>query len=573
MSEFFENSDSLERCEQRSIDCSLLEGGGQIVRNSLSLGAIFQCGVTLAKIRHNRSNPGLSNQHLVVAQLIQELSNGTLLGATLRSVELQFDPASGVLQNPVELFKDVGSAGSVTLVLQALLPCLLFCALFRSDLFIGAAAPLPKSISLLNMVGGTNVSASPPIDHAQRILLPILAQMGLHASLTVNRRGYYPVGGGRVSVSAQPVVPSQIRALHAVRPGKIIATDGVVYGNGPHFTAEVVASFKDYFTPKLIAFFEARDLHIAASSAREKGIFQSPASTTSGVKGASGTTGAGVVADAGESLATTHAFLPSGGGGTVEEAWTPPVIEEAWWWYCRRDGGGRGGTGGGRGGGGTGRKEGGGTGTGRGRGRGGGKLNPHSVFGVQLSFTVTKTGTAAAACVLSTEGECSTNDAAGDVTLLPISVNIMCEGKAAGFVSHEQVTARLLAQLALVVDSGACVDEFTADQLIIYMCLAAVVQARRSGTGAGAGAEGGTEGGAAAGAAAVGKCFGALLCAPRVDARVEIETAAAASEPLLLEESSLHVEAAAHIAALFTGCRVTIEEQAGTRCRLISVWR
>lgn len=45
------------------INGSILEGGGQILRNSVSLAALLQKPIRIENIRAGRSQPGLKNQH------------------------------------------------------------------------------------------------------------------------------------------------------------------------------------------------------------------------------------------------------------------------------------------------------------------------------------------------------------------------------------------------------------------------------------------------------------------------------------------------------------------------------
>ncbi len=102
------------------------EGGGQLLRTSLSLAALLGESVRITDIRAGRAKPGLRPQHLTAVQAVARISGAEVEGADLGSRELVFKPRS---LRGGDYFFDVaektGSAGAVTLVVQALLPPLL----------------------------------------------------------------------------------------------------------------------------------------------------------------------------------------------------------------------------------------------------------------------------------------------------------------------------------------------------------------------------------------------------------------------------------------------------------------
>lgn len=171
------------------LDGSYGEGGGQILRTALSLAATLEQPVHLADIRAGRVKPGLRPQHLTAVLALARITNAEVSGAELHSRELTFRPRR--LQPGRYLFdvaEKTGSAGSVTLLAQALLPPLL-------------AAGRPSSLTLQ---GGTHVAWSPPAHYLLHVFLPALAQLGAKVEVTLNRWGWYPRGGGEMGLEIQP---------------------------------------------------------------------------------------------------------------------------------------------------------------------------------------------------------------------------------------------------------------------------------------------------------------------------------------------------------------------------------
>jgi RNA 3'-phosphate cyclase len=166
------------------------EGGGQLVRTSLSLAALLGEPVKITGIRAGRAKPGLRPQHLTGVKALAQISRAEVEGATLGSRELTFKPRT---IKSGDFFFDVaektGSAGAVTLVSQALLPPLL----------AGRAA------TTLTIRGGTHVAWSPPVHYLMHVFLPALAELGANVTLTLARWGWYPRGGGEIRLTINPV--------------------------------------------------------------------------------------------------------------------------------------------------------------------------------------------------------------------------------------------------------------------------------------------------------------------------------------------------------------------------------
>ncbi len=182
------------------IDGSYGEGGGQIIRTAVALSAVTGTEVTISNIRSNRPKPGLKAQHMTAISTAADMTGARVSGLKPGSTDLTFSPGdiSGGHYNI-----DIGTAGSITLLLQCLMP-------------VASAAQEPVS---LDITGGTDVAWSPPIDYMAHVLLPVLSAMGLKCSIDLYRRGYYPRGGGRVTAVIHP------SALRAVDLDKETETD------------------------------------------------------------------------------------------------------------------------------------------------------------------------------------------------------------------------------------------------------------------------------------------------------------------------------------------------------------
>ncbi|MGR8932566.1 MAG: RNA 3'-terminal phosphate cyclase, partial [Gammaproteobacteria bacterium] len=94
---------------------------------------------------------------------------------------------------------NIGTAGSCTLVLQTILPALL----------------MAKEDSRITLTGGTHNAMSPPFHFLQRAFAPLLARMGANVDLQLNRFGFYPAGGGEMSViikAGGPLMPLHLES-------------------------------------------------------------------------------------------------------------------------------------------------------------------------------------------------------------------------------------------------------------------------------------------------------------------------------------------------------------------------
>lgn len=161
------------------------EGGGQLLRTALALSAIVGTPFRMTDVRGGRPEPGLRPQHLAAVRVLADICDAGIGEIDVGATELVFEPGeprAGTYE------VDIGTAGSVTLLFDAVLP-------------LAAAIDAPLAVRAR---GGTDVRWSPPMAYYRRVKLPLLRRHGVPAAVDVDRPGFYPDGGGVARLSLGP---------------------------------------------------------------------------------------------------------------------------------------------------------------------------------------------------------------------------------------------------------------------------------------------------------------------------------------------------------------------------------
>jgi RNA 3'-phosphate cyclase len=192
------------------MDGSFLEGGGQVARTSVGLSCVTGKPVRISRIRENRPQPGLKAQHMKGIEAAARLCGGKVRGLSIGSKSVEFSP--GKIKGG-SLSVNVGTAGSVGLVLQTLMI---------------PAIHAGKGVEI-HVTGGTDVSWSPTIGFIQNVKIPVLEKMGCSVRVELRKRGYFPKGGGEVSVF---VKPSELKPLDLIEKTNPVRACGVSHASG-----------------------------------------------------------------------------------------------------------------------------------------------------------------------------------------------------------------------------------------------------------------------------------------------------------------------------------------------------
>lgn len=196
------------------LDGNYGEGGGQIVRTALALSALTGKPFEIDNIRKGRCRAGLKNQHLYAIKTLSEICDAKAEGVKLGSEKIRFFP-SAIKAGDYKV--DIRTAGSITLVLQALLLPLIFA----------------DKKSSIRLKGGTSGKWAAPIDFFRYIILPQIKEFYEDIEVNVEKRGYYPAGGGKVKIKIKPryKLTDDIPEFNLTEQGELISIEGISHAS------------------------------------------------------------------------------------------------------------------------------------------------------------------------------------------------------------------------------------------------------------------------------------------------------------------------------------------------------
>jgi RNA 3'-terminal phosphate cyclase (ATP) len=170
------------------IDGSTGEGGGQILRSALTISTIIKKPVKIINIRTKRNNPGLRHQHVTTIKLLSKLFNINIENVRLGAewINIIFDKKDIEINKDIPNI-DIGTAGSIPLLLQTLIPTI---AISQQNIVI-------------QLTGGTDVKYSPTIDYIKYVMKDAFSKIGIFFNINVIKRGFYPNGKGIVNINIQ----------------------------------------------------------------------------------------------------------------------------------------------------------------------------------------------------------------------------------------------------------------------------------------------------------------------------------------------------------------------------------
>ncbi|MBI4019256.1 MAG: RNA 3'-phosphate cyclase [Candidatus Aenigmarchaeota archaeon] len=230
------------------IDGSHGEGGGAIVRLSVAFSAFTGKSCQIERIRAGRKNPGLQRQHVAAVDAVAKLCNAKVKGNYPGSASLLFTP--GELKS-TSIDIDVGSAGSIALVLQAIM------------------IPAMKCKTLLKIKGGTVNKWAPSVGYIQNVTIPILKKFGYAGNITIIKHGFYPQGGGLVEGTLEPC---SLKKINIIERGRLLQAYGTALASTSLANAKVAERMKQHAEEILEAYTPTIKAEYCDSSSPGGGI-------------------------------------------------------------------------------------------------------------------------------------------------------------------------------------------------------------------------------------------------------------------------------------------------------------
>ncbi|WP_392534676.1 RNA 3'-terminal phosphate cyclase [Nostoc sp. C117] len=234
------------------IDGSYGEGGGQVLRTSLSLAAITGEPIRIAGIRAGRKKPGLAAQHLTAVRAAARICNAQLWGDALGSTLLEFIPGSavqaGIYTFDVSKAQQGGSAGAIALVLQTILLPL----------------ALASGNSQVTLKGGTHVNFSPTVTYIEKVYLQILQRMGVEAQVKLGAWGWYPQGGGEIELYVNG--GCQLGGINLLERGDLQQVQGIAV------VTELPSNIAQRMANRAENLLRKAHLKVAVQASQEKGV-------------------------------------------------------------------------------------------------------------------------------------------------------------------------------------------------------------------------------------------------------------------------------------------------------------
>lgn len=168
-----------------NLDGSFLEGGGSVVRQALALSMLTGKGFFAENIRMGRPQPGLKPQHCAAVDAAKMLCGAHVEGNEPGSRSLRFLPRKLAVSN---IDVDIGTAGSITLLLQSILPGMVF----------------GHRSTTVTITGATDTRWSMQADYFREVFLVQIQRFCEKAAFSILKRGYYPKGNGKIEIYVKP---------------------------------------------------------------------------------------------------------------------------------------------------------------------------------------------------------------------------------------------------------------------------------------------------------------------------------------------------------------------------------